>query len=229
MTIQAQIGATFEALLIDAPPDMLGELGFRVDDPSSATTVIAHRTTGITEPSPGTYYTTEVAPLVPYLYIVVWDHSGTEAAEDLEVRVAPVIGPRYATVTDLRNYSPPVEGYSDDDLNDILRQAERWIDSYIPPAPMDEVSGLKFNPLNMPVERAIHLNYATCAQAEYMLQMGPGFFMSGSTRISGGDYQEAGAPKVADKAKRHLLDGGFIRLTGRIATSRDRWQSEWQI
>jgi hypothetical protein len=69
-------------------------------------------------------------------------------------------------------------------------------------------------------DNAIQLNYATCAQAEYILHMGPGFFISGSTTISGSDYQENNAPKLAPKAKIHLLNGGFIRLMGRVSPHR---------
>ena len=217
MTVIVQIGATFESLLVEAPPGRVGEMGWKLIDPSDEHVVIGRRTTGITEPSPGTYYTTDTAPLVADQYLIVWDDDDTYATEALQVQVAPIIGSRYAQVVDLRNYSPLVEGYSDDVLNQTLREAEHWIDWYIPPAELLD-TGLKYDPLSMHEADAIQLNYATCAQAEYILHMGPGFFMSGGTRISGGDYQEAGAAKVAPKAKQHLLNGGFIRLTGRIAS-----------
>lgn len=215
MTINAQIGASFEALLIDAPVGKVGLLGFKLIDPANEAVLIPRRQTGITEPSPGSYYTTDTAPLTADVYLVVWDFEGVEATEDLIVQIAPIIGPRYATVTDLRNYSALVQPYDNDTLNTTLREAERWIDSYVWPADSDPDTGLKYDPLDLSVTDAIQLNYATCAQAEYILHMGPGFFMSGSTRISGGDYQESGAPKIAPKAKQHLLNGGFIRLTGK--------------
>lgn len=230
MTIFAQIGDSFESLLVEAPTGLVGEMGWKVIDPSDGREVIGHRTTGIIEPSEGTYFTTGTAPLVADQYLVVWDHLGVEVGEALVVTVAPVISARYATVTDLRNYTPLVEGLTDDQLNETLREAERWIDWYVPPAPA-LASGLKFAPLEMDPEMAIQLNYATCAQAEYILHMGPGFFISGSTRISGGDYEESGAPKVGQKAKQHLLIGGFVRLTGSVAsnrsTSRERRFSEY--
>ena len=214
MTITAQVGTPYEAILTGAPLGLIGELGFKLVKASDASVVTPHRTAGITEPSPGTYYTTDMTPDDPGNYLVVWDHTGTEATEQLIAQYDPVIGSTYATVEDLKNYSPLVAGYSDDDLDKTLREAERWIDSYVWPAAVLE-SGLKYDPLVLNHDDAVQLNYATCAQAEYILHMGPGFFISGSTRISGGDYQESGAPKVAPKAKQHLLNGHFISLTGK--------------
>lgn len=219
MTVTVAIGNTFESMLLDAPTGLVGEMGWKVIDPQIMTEVIGHRTTRITEPSPGTYFTTDTAPLTADDYLIVWDYNGVEASEALIVQVAPIIGPRYATVTDLRNYSPLVAQYSDDDLNQTLREAERWIDLEVPPAPLLD-SGLKYSPMDLAPADAIQLNYATCAQAEYILHMGPGFFISGATNIAGGDYTEFNAPKVAIKAVHHLLQGGFIRRTSRVSPRR---------
>lgn len=221
MTVIAQIGTVFESLLMDAPIGLTGSIGWKVIDPLTSAVVIAHRTTGITEPSPGTYFTTDTAPLVADQYLIVWDYMGTEATEALVTQVAPIIGPSYATPTDLRNYTPLVAQYTDDELNQTLRDAERWIDSYVPPRPLDPDTGLKYNPLDMRPDIAVQLNYATCAQAEYMLHMGPGFFISGTTTVTGGDFSETRAPKIAPKAKLHLQQGFFIKLTGRV--DRQRW------
>lgn len=214
MTVIAQVGDTFESLLVDAPVGLVGQMGWRLIDPSSGQTMIPHRTDRITEPSDGTYFTADTAPLQADQYLMIWDYQGEEASEALIVQATPSIGPRYATVMDLRAYSSLVDGYDDNALNNILREAEHWIDWYVPPAPLLD-TGLKFAPLSMAADDAIQLNYATCAQAEYILHMGPGFFISGSTRISGGDYQESGAPKVAPKSKSYLINGGFVRMTAR--------------
>lgn len=216
MTVTVQIGDTFESLLMDAPIGLVGTMGWRVIDPISLVEVIGHKTAGITEPSPGTYFTTSTAPLVADQYLIVWDYMGTEATEALVTQVAPIISSRYAQLTDLRNYSTLVSSYSDDELNAILRDAERWIDWYLPPWPVDPTTGLKLSPPDMNPEQAIQLNNATCAQGEYMLHMGPGFFISGSTDIVGGDFSEKQAPKIAPKAKRHLIEGYLIKLTGRV-------------
>jgi hypothetical protein len=235
MTITAQIGATFESLLLDAPIGLIGQLGWSLMDPATETLVVERRTSRITEPSPGTYFTTETAPLTADEYLIIWDYSGTDASEDLVVQVAPIISSRYATVTDLRNYSTElVASYTDDELNNTLRDAERWIDSYVPPMLIDPTTGLKYSPPDMNPVQAIQLNYATCAQAEYILQMGPGFFISGSTTITGGDYQETHAPKLAPKAKIHLLQGYLIKLTGRVnpwywGTGRYGWPTNWPV
>jgi hypothetical protein len=215
MTVTAQTGTIFESLLVEAPHDLVGEMGWRLIDPSDGSIVISRRTTGITEPSIGTYYTDDYAPTRADQFLIIWDYLGVEATEALVTQVAPLIGPTYATSVDLRNYSPLTEGYSDAQLNQTLRDAERWIDSYLLPMSVNADTGLKYYPPIMVVEDAVQLNHATCAQAEYMMHMGPGFFISGTTRISGGDYQESGAPKIAAKAKQHLLNGGFIRMTAR--------------
>lgn len=220
MTITAQIGSSFESMLIDAPTGLVGQIGWKVIDPATGIEIIGHRTNRITEPSPGTYFTTDTAPLTADEYLIVWDHSGQEASEALEVQIAPIIGPRYAIVTDLRNYSKLVASYSDDDLNETLREAERWIDSYVPPVAALQPTGLKYSPPDMNPDCAIQLNYATCAQAEYILHMGPGFFISGTTTVSGSDYQETRAPKIAPKAKQHLLNGYFVKHTGKVSPHR---------
>lgn len=217
MTVTAQIGSTFESLLMDAPIGLVGSIGWKVIDPITLAEVIGHKTQGITEPSPGTYFTTSTAPLVADQFLIVWDYMGTQATEALVTQVAPIIGPRYATVPDLRNYSSLVSDYTDDNLNETLREAERWIDNYLPPWPVLEDTGLKLSPPDMNPQQAIQLNYAACAQAEYILHMGPGFFISGSTSIQGGDYSEQFAPKIAPKAKQHLINGRLLRLTGRVS------------
>jgi hypothetical protein len=129
----------------------------------------------------------------------------------------PTPGPgsaSYATVADLRAYSGDlVANYSDDELNTTLLDAQRWIDYYVPPGDLLD-SGLKYDPTTFDTGQATHLNRATCAQAEYILMMGPGFFISGSTTVTGSDYQETKAPKVAPKAKMELISGGFNQLTG---------------
>src|SRR3954447_26225604 len=187
MTVTAQTGTIFESLLVEAPHELVGEVGWRLIDPSDSSVVIPRRTSGITEPSIGTYFTTDYAPTRADQFLIVSDYGGTEATEALVTQVAPLIGPTYATTVDLRNYSPLTEGYSDNQLNQALRDAERWIDSYLLPMSVYQDTGLKYYPPTMAIDDARNLNYATCAQAEYILHMGPGFFLSGSTSISGGD------------------------------------------
>lgn len=217
MTVTVQIGTSFESLLMDAPIGLVGSMGWKVIDPVSLAEVIGHKTEGITEPSPGTYFTTATAPLTADQYLIVWDYEGTTASEALVTQVSPIISARYAQVTDLRNYSTLVTSYSDDDLNAALRDAERWIDWYLPPWCVNTDTQLKLSPPDMNPEQAVQLNNATCAQAEYILHMGPGFFISGSTEIIGGDFSEKSAPKLAPKAKNHLIEGYIIKLTGRVS------------
>lgn len=227
MTVVAQVGTLFESLLTGAPIGLTGLLGWQLLDPATGADVIARRTTGITEPAPGAYFTSDTAPLTAGDYLIVWDYLTTAAAEDLVVQVAPIIGPHYATVTDLRNYSQLVVPYSDDDLNATLRQAEMWIDSdnITLPVYQYQATGLKYDPPSLPTQQAVFLNKATCAQAEYMLHMGPGFFISGATSIAGGDYTEYNAPKVPRRVIDFLIDGGFIRKTARV--DRRRWISPY--
>jgi hypothetical protein len=217
MTVTAQIGTTFESLLLSAPTGLVGSMSWGLMNPVTGVYLLGPRTIEITEPTPGTYVTTDTAPLTPGEYLMVWAYSGTSSSEDLVVQLAPIISPRYATVADLRNYSALVSDYSDDDLNTTLREAERWIDDYLPPWPYLDDTGLKLDPTTMLPQVAVQLNNAACAQGEYILHMGPGFFISGSTSIQGGDYSEQFAPKLAPKAKRHLISGRILLLTGRVS------------
>jgi hypothetical protein len=92
--IETVVGATFEDMLESAPTGLVGQLGFAVVDASDpAVVVVARRTTGIAEVSPGVYWTSDVAPLEPGLYVTRWDYGGTVAAEGLRVDPAPALPP----------------------------------------------------------------------------------------------------------------------------------------
>jgi len=120
----------------------------------------------------------------------------------------------YATIDNLREASRLVTGYDDASLEAELTSAELDIDNYVPPASL-LANGLKMDPTQLPADRLLKLQLATCFQAEYRLHMGPTFFIEGSTTIKGSDHEESGAPKIAPKAKQELLAGGFVSLTGR--------------
>src|SRR4051812_30682841 len=109
MTILVSPGFTFEAILLDAPLDLVSLLGFSVLT-ADGFVVIPRRTSGIVEATPGTYTTTEIAPLTVDRYLVAWDYGGSIATEDLYVAGG------YASVGDVRAYAPELSTYSDEEI-----------------------------------------------------------------------------------------------------------------
>src|SRR5262249_22303708 len=99
MTIVAQPGAPLEPILTKAPAGLAGQLGFQIMNPETGEVMTPRREAGITEPSPGTYWTTATAPFVEDLYLIIWDYvdpdSGKETAptEELRVTSSAIISP----------------------------------------------------------------------------------------------------------------------------------------
>lgn len=86
--IEAIATREFEATASGAPAGLVGAITFQVYDPSDGTVIVAARTTGITEPMPGTYRTTATV-LSPGIYLARWAAPDLDPAEE-EVRVAAV-------------------------------------------------------------------------------------------------------------------------------------------
>lgn len=100
--IRAQAGVAFEALAGDAAAGLVGTITVEVYDPTNGATILAARTSGITEPRPGTY---RVALTVATAgtYAVRWVTPSAAADEELLVTDLPVSlgGATFATVADL--------------------------------------------------------------------------------------------------------------------------------
>jgi hypothetical protein len=81
-------GQRFESVLTGAPSGMVGTLTFSIVNPETDAVLEAPRTTGISEPVDGTYWTSSTAPETVDEYVVVWTSGGTSAVEGLTVLTA---------------------------------------------------------------------------------------------------------------------------------------------
>lgn len=131
------------------------------------------------------------------------------------------VGLIYATVADLRGYS--LSPLTDDDsyLEKILERAERDVDRN---AGYWNVltNGRKFDPVSMEARKRQALARATCAQAEYRLQMGEAFFIEAvPASVSGDDTNYTGRPpRFGPKAREEMQDAQLIRAGGRTKRNR---------
>jgi hypothetical protein len=96
--ISARAESHFEATLENAPHGLVGTITFSIVNAETEAVVLAPRTTGITEPVNGTYWTSAVAPTVADEYVVVWSDGTTTASESLHVDVADDWAPTVAEV-----------------------------------------------------------------------------------------------------------------------------------
>lgn len=216
-----QPATSFEAILSAAPAGLVGQLGFSILQPSTATTVLARRTTGITEVATGVYWTEETAPVSEGMYLIIWDFGGTTATEELHVVASlptftPVVGGSYTTEADVRAYAPQITtGIGDDELATLIAQAEQDIDNALPFTYDITGAGRKIDTADLDVDSRRALSNATAAQVEYRLHVGPAFFIEGAQQITGGDITLTKPPKLlAPKARTELVNAGFIAMTG---------------
>lgn len=218
---------TFNHVITDLPAGLVDTITYELYDPINGSAAIAETTDGITEPRPGTYVFTGVAPdpAEEKLYIGRFDDKTTpdDSTYEEEVSVGagqpvptPPVGPSYATVTDLRNYSPLVANFTDDELAGIIRKAERNVDSKLT-GTVEADTGRKVNLSEHTTVERVALRDATCEQALYRLHWGEEFFLMPNQPISGGNATtERRVPKFSPEAKQILDDHGFIRHTGRL-------------
>lgn len=215
MTITSAPGETFTATLVDAPVGLVGEIGFKVIDPTDGSEEIVHRTTDIVEVSPGMYATFDTAPSAGDTYLVMWDHGGLTATEDLVITSGG-----YASVEDVRTYAPELVSRSDDEIVPEIRKSERDIDWYagFSGAP-NEITGLKFIPMSdLEPRLANALTRAVCAQVQYRFYMGATFLIDEMQyeEVQGKD-QTVRRPQRVGPAARSEFPMGLRKLTGRIA------------
>lgn len=124
----------------------------------------------------------------------------------------------YATVDQLRAYADLVGG-DDGDLELVIERAERQIDSLLGPWPL-QANGRKMgaptgvNELDLTPDQANVLSAATCAQAEYRIQMGEPFFVKAQrTKVSGPEFTTEGKlPRIGPKVADELLAAPELRL-----------------
>lgn len=124
----------------------------------------------------------------------------------------------YATNADFYTYAGLTEAaLSAAEVAKLLRLAERDVDRAAGPRHRYP-DGHKFDVPNMDAAQRGFLNRATCAQAEFRLQVGPNFFIEDQREsTSGPDYSETGRlPRFGPKAREEMEQGGLLRLTGRL-------------
>lgn len=128
----------------------------------------------------------------------------------------------YASVQDFKDYVTDRLALDDTTITNRLLEAERDIDLVVGPIPVDMETGLKFIPADLEDDDAAALVRATCAQAEYRVEMGPAFFRRPQfNKTKGPDYETEGqAPIVGPAAMRELTYSRLLRLTASIGDRR---------
>ncbi len=181
-----------------------------------------------------------VPPSVAGTYVVLWDDGNSVvenrlyASEELIVGggvigVPEVVGSPlniYTTVGELMNWLAD-NGHAwtstVEELARVIHVAESDIDHAAGIWPM-QANGRKFgdpsglNEVGLTLNERVSLSRATCAQAEYRLQMGTDFFIEHQRQsASGPDGLEVGkVSKLGPLAQRELITSGLPRLTGRF-------------
>jgi hypothetical protein len=121
----------------------------------------------------------------------------------------------YASVQDFKDFVLDRLDLDDTTITNRLLEAERDLDLVVGPIPVDMTTGLKFIPDDLEDDDAAALVRATCAQAEYRVEMGPSFFRRPQfNKTKGPDYETEGqAPIVGPAAMRELTYSRLLRLT----------------
>lgn len=159
-------------------------------------------------------FTSTEATLESGWYRIVWlDASDNE--DPSGAVYSPAVGVLYATAGDVRNYVAPKEiGLSDPDLELVLQQAQRDVDSVLGAYVVSETTGLKLDPSTLTDSQRERLRRATCAQVQYRLEMGADFFSKGQHEFVGGpEFSVRGTlPYIAPRVDIELDGSGLDRL-----------------
>lgn len=220
----ARPGQPLKHLITDLPTGLVGTLTYELYT-LDGLAVIAATALDITEPRPGTYAFMGDAPspATETVYVARFDtHGPGDSTYDEEVTVnatgapGPIPGPAYATVVDLRNYSDLVTNHSDETLQRALDQATRDVDGKL--LPLDLLpSGRKLDPILLTTGEALLLREATMDQALYRLHWGDAFFMMPNQPVTGGEASSSSKiPKFSPVARNKMIEGGMIKMTGRL-------------
>ncbi len=129
----------------------------------------------------------------------------------MAVFASPADLPAYASQADLEAY---IEGWTTTDaaaLERLLKRAERDVDTLLGAYARQSATGLKLDPAALTTLQANALSRATCAQAEYRIEMGEEFFVQAQyTYVAGPDFQRRGElPRIGPKVLPELAGHGF--------------------
>lgn len=139
--------------------------------------------------------------------------------------------PTYATIVQLRDYTGKTSGeLSDTAALAVLQRAEADIDSLaVVGRPVDDTTGLRFDPDTLTAAEVRTLARATCAQAEYRLEMGASFFIRPQhAEVSGPEFTTKGRlGRIGPQTYNELRGSQLVRLTTTTTNSRgelDPWR-----
>lgn len=126
----------------------------------------------------------------------------------------------YATPADLDLYS---EGFTVTDPAAVereLQRAERDVDRLLGyQGQVNAATGLKLDPAALQPYQRDALMRATCAQAEYRIEMGPEFFRRAQhEQVTGPQFTTTGKlPRVGPKVMEELSGSGLVQAWGGLA------------
>lgn len=124
--------------------------------------------------------------------------------------------PTYATATDLAAYcagNPEVSAPSGADGDRLLERAERDVDRAVGPWPLFS-SGRKFDPPQLTAPQREALKRATCAAAEYRLQLGEAELVGGDEYLPAQLTPLRRAGRVSPKMLEELAGSGLVKWSG---------------
>lgn len=121
----------------------------------------------------------------------------------------------YATVADFKAWSVMDPMPADADIQKALDRAEIDVDSYLP-GPIIEDTGLHVDPATLLTWQVQRLRDATCAQAEYRLELGEEFFQQSSNDevIQGPDFTISGRRSRFSPVAAQLLRTASLLVMG---------------
>lgn len=129
--------------------------------------------------------------------------------------------PTYATVSDFEDYSEDWTTTDPAKLEKIIEAAERDVDRILPyQGARPDSQMLKIDPAQLGARDKDALMRATCAQAEYRIQMGAAFFRKAQHQsVSGPQFSTQGTlPRIGPKVTEELAS--FSRGKASWATVR---------
>lgn len=135
----------------------------------------------------------------------------------------------YTTAEALASYAgSAIEGDSDD-VERLLKQAERDIDSLWGQAPA-LTNGLKWDPTKLDDHQRLVLSNAACAQALYRQEMGPLWWIRPQLdSTSGPEGSQTGRlSRISPQTLDELIGGGLMRTTGKVG-SKDQGLGPWEF
>lgn len=130
--------------------------------------------------------------------------------------------PTYATAADLAAYvepNPDVTTPEGDEADALLERAERDVDRALGPYPPDSDTGLKLDPTLLTDAQVAALVRATCAAAEFRLQVGEGALVGDDDYISAELTILRRAGRSAPKLIEELAGTGLLNFSGTVTTT----------